>query len=117
MSKTIRIGTRGSQLALWQANEVSNRLRALGYRPEIVVIKTTGYEPVLLNGAFSIVQGETSQLEIHKLGTRAAPGRNINGHWPGITSIPFSLQNSTAFMLTAPLPTARYIHTCLMPAT
>jgi len=42
MSETIRIGTRGSQLALWQANEVSNRLRALGYRPEIVVIKTTG---------------------------------------------------------------------------
>ncbi len=42
MSETIRIGTRGSQLALWQANEVSNRLRALGYRPEMVVIKTTG---------------------------------------------------------------------------
>jgi hydroxymethylbilane synthase len=42
MSETIRIGTRGSQLALWQANEVSNRLRALGYRPEIVTIKTTG---------------------------------------------------------------------------
>ena len=42
MSETIRIGTRGSQLALWQANEVSNRLAELGYRPEIVVIKTTG---------------------------------------------------------------------------
>ena len=42
MSATIRIGTRGSQLALWQANDVSNRLRALGYRPEIVTIKTTG---------------------------------------------------------------------------
>jgi hydroxymethylbilane synthase len=42
MSKTIRIGTRGSQLALWQANEVSNRLSELGYRPEITVIKTTG---------------------------------------------------------------------------
>jgi len=42
MSETIRIGTRGSQLALWQANEVSNRLAELGYRPETVVIKTTG---------------------------------------------------------------------------
>jgi len=42
MSETIRIGTRGSQLALSQANEVSNRLAELGYRPEIVVIKTTG---------------------------------------------------------------------------
>ncbi|HEY6137219.1 MAG TPA: hydroxymethylbilane synthase [Thermoanaerobaculia bacterium] len=42
MSETIRIGTRGSQLALWQANEVSNRLSEIGYRPEIAVIKTTG---------------------------------------------------------------------------
>jgi len=42
MSKSIRIGTRGSQLALWQANEVSNRLREVGYRPEVITIKTTG---------------------------------------------------------------------------
>ncbi|HUP48300.1 MAG TPA: hydroxymethylbilane synthase [Thermoanaerobaculia bacterium] len=39
---TIRIGTRGSQLALWQANEVANRLGEQGYRPEIVAMKTTG---------------------------------------------------------------------------
>ncbi len=42
MTTTIRIGTRGSQLALWQANEVSNRLAEQGYRPEIITIKTTG---------------------------------------------------------------------------
>jgi len=42
MSKTIRIGTRGSQLALWQANETANRLREVGYRPEIITVKTTG---------------------------------------------------------------------------
>ena len=42
MSKHIRIGTRGSQLALWQANEVSKHLREQGYRPEIITIKTTG---------------------------------------------------------------------------
>jgi len=42
MSETMRIGTRGSQLALWQANEVSNRLKEAGYRTEIVTIKTTG---------------------------------------------------------------------------
>jgi hydroxymethylbilane synthase len=41
MSLTIRIGTRGSQLALWQANEVSKRLSERGYRPEIVPFKTT----------------------------------------------------------------------------
>jgi hydroxymethylbilane synthase len=38
----IRIGTRGSQLALWQANEAARRLRAVGYEPELHVVKTTG---------------------------------------------------------------------------
>jgi len=39
----LRIGTRGSQLALWQANTVAARLAATGAPPSrIVVIKTTG---------------------------------------------------------------------------
>lgn len=38
----MRIGTRGSQLALWQANEVARRLTAAGFEPQIVPIKTTG---------------------------------------------------------------------------
>ena len=38
----VRIGTRGSQLALWQANETSRRLRDAGYDPDIHIIKTTG---------------------------------------------------------------------------
>ncbi len=42
MSASVRIGTRGSQLALWQANEVGKRLEDLGYRPQIVPIRTTG---------------------------------------------------------------------------
>jgi len=37
----VRIGTRGSQLALWQANEVSKQLSERGYRPEVVPFKTT----------------------------------------------------------------------------
>ena len=40
--KTIRIGSRGSQLALWQANEVSKRLQERGYQPFIITVKTTG---------------------------------------------------------------------------
>jgi hydroxymethylbilane synthase len=39
MSAPVRIGTRGSALALWQANEVA---RLLGRPSEIVTIKTTG---------------------------------------------------------------------------
>jgi len=42
VSDVIRIGTRGSELALWQANEVARRLIAHGHDIEIVTIKTTG---------------------------------------------------------------------------
>ena len=39
---TLRIGSRGSQLALWQANHVAGLLRERGRQVEIEVIKTTG---------------------------------------------------------------------------
>lgn len=42
MTTTLRIGTRGSQLALWQANTAKNLLTDAGYRTELVTIKTTG---------------------------------------------------------------------------
>ena len=42
MQKIIRIGTRESQLALWQANKVRKELEKLGYETEIVPIKSTG---------------------------------------------------------------------------
>ncbi len=42
MQKTIRIGTRDSELALWQANKVRKELEALEYKCEIVPIKSTG---------------------------------------------------------------------------
>ena len=40
--KTIRIGTRDSQLALWQAHTVQSELEAQGYKTEIVAVKSTG---------------------------------------------------------------------------
>ncbi|MCO6147726.1 hydroxymethylbilane synthase [Flavobacterium sp. NRK1] len=42
MKKTIRIGTRDSELALWQAHTVERKLNALGYPTEIVAVKSTG---------------------------------------------------------------------------
>lgn len=41
-AQTIRIGSRGSQLALWQANHVLEALRATGHDAEIEIIRTTG---------------------------------------------------------------------------
>ena len=38
----LRIGSRGSQLALWQANHIADELRQRGHEVEIEVIKTTG---------------------------------------------------------------------------
>jgi hydroxymethylbilane synthase len=38
----LRIGSRGSQLALWQANHIRACLEALGETCEIEIIKTTG---------------------------------------------------------------------------
>jgi hydroxymethylbilane synthase len=38
----LRIGSRGSQLALWQANHITALLRGQGHTVEIEIIKTTG---------------------------------------------------------------------------
>jgi len=38
----LRIGSRGSQLALWQANHIAGLLRGEGHTVEIEIIKTTG---------------------------------------------------------------------------
>ncbi|WP_284650922.1 hydroxymethylbilane synthase [Flavobacterium terrisoli] len=42
MNKTIRIGTRDSELALWQAHTVQKKLNDLGYKTEIVAVKSQG---------------------------------------------------------------------------
>jgi hydroxymethylbilane synthase len=42
LSKTIIIGTRGSDLALWQANHVKSLLEAAGHACELHIIKTKG---------------------------------------------------------------------------
>lgn len=40
--KTIRIGTRDSQLALWQAHTVQKQFQDLGYTTEIIAVKSDG---------------------------------------------------------------------------
>lgn len=41
-SLSLRIGSRGSKLALWQANHIAAKLRAEGYDASIEIIRTTG---------------------------------------------------------------------------
>ncbi len=42
MGKTIRIGTRDSELALWQAHTVQNHLEKLGHKTRLLPVKSTG---------------------------------------------------------------------------
>lgn len=42
MKRNIRIGTRDSELALWQANTVKSQLENLGYNTELVPVKSEG---------------------------------------------------------------------------
>jgi hydroxymethylbilane synthase len=41
-NKLIKIGTRDSELALWQAHHVAKKLNDLGYKTEIIAVKSTG---------------------------------------------------------------------------
>ena len=42
MNKLVRIGTRGSALALWQARQVQNMLGTVGLKSELVPISSSG---------------------------------------------------------------------------
>lgn len=42
IERTIRIGTRDSELALWQAHTVQKQLQDLGYKTEIIAVKSQG---------------------------------------------------------------------------
>ena len=55
MSKHVRIATRKSDLALWQANWVKARLESLGHSTEFVLIETQGDRE---QDAFKLMQGQ-----------------------------------------------------------
>jgi hydroxymethylbilane synthase len=75
----IRIGSRGSQLALWQANHIADQLRAAGHEVSIEVIRTTGdrlqtiaFASVGAKGMFTkeieeALLAETIDLAVHSL--------------------------------------------------
>ena len=78
--RTLRIGTRGSLLARWQAESTRKRLfAATGVEPEIVIIKTSGdkmlHAPVAQIGSKGIfikeleeaLTGETIDLAVHSV--------------------------------------------------
>lgn len=64
MPNKLRIGTRGSKLALWQANYVSAELKNIGIETEIIIIKTKG--DLVQNLSFDKIEGKgffTKEIE------------------------------------------------------
>ncbi|MEO8885046.1 MAG: hydroxymethylbilane synthase [Mucilaginibacter sp.] len=64
MERTLIIGTRGSDLALWQANFVKDSLAAAGIKADLKIIKTQGDR--ILNLSFDKLEGKgffTKELE------------------------------------------------------
>jgi hydroxymethylbilane synthase len=57
----LRIGSRGSQLALWQANHIAGLLREKGHTVEIEIIKTTGDRLQSVTFAEAAAQGGTAK--------------------------------------------------------
>lgn len=68
MDRTIIIGTRGSDLALWQAHHIADKLKNIGLQTEIKIIKTQGDN--ILNLRLDKLEGKgffTKELEEHLL--------------------------------------------------
>jgi hydroxymethylbilane synthase len=66
MGKKIVIGTRGSDLALWQANYTKNLLEEKGHEVELKIITTSGDKSQEWNTAFDKLEGKgffTKELE------------------------------------------------------
>jgi hydroxymethylbilane synthase len=64
MGRKIIIGTRGSELALWQANNVQAELKKLGVEADLKIIKTTG--DLIQNIGFDKMEGKgffTKEIE------------------------------------------------------
>ena len=57
----LRLGSRGSQLALWQVNHIGARLRSLGHTTEIAIIRTTGDR--LQEPAFAASHAVTPEMD------------------------------------------------------
>ena len=64
MENIIRIGTRSSELALWQANTVSEQLEHLGHKTEIVKIDSIG--------------DEVLSIPLYELGTTGVFTKNLD---------------------------------------
>ncbi len=79
-ARTLRIGSRGSQLALWQANHIAALLRSQGHAVSIAIIKTLGdrlQDPAFAQrgGAAAEVPADGKGIFIKEIEEALADGR------------------------------------------
>ncbi len=77
----LRIGSRGSQLALWQANHIAALLRGQGHEVEIEIIKTTG--------------DRLQEVTFARWAPRACSPRKLKKRWPRAASISPCIRSRT----------------------
>ena len=105
MSKLIKIGTRGSKLALWQAYHVENLLQKSGLKSEIVIIDTKGDQ--ILNVSISKIgskgvftQELEDQLQDGRIDIAVHSAKDMQSNLPaGFEIIAFTESGSTPLMM------------------
>lgn len=91
-SSHLRIGSRGSQLALWQANHIADRLRERGHAVSIEIIRTTG--DAMQGVAFSKIDAKgmfTKEIEEALFGGRIDLAVHSLKDLPTTLAEPFTL--------------------------
>ena len=120
MTEPIRIGSRGSQLALWQANHIAAQLRDAGYAVEIEVIRTTGdrmqqpdsAEAAELNGQHSLAPlADSKGIFIKEIEEALADGR-IDLAVHSLKDLPTALDPRFTLAAIPPRADARDVWVC-----
>jgi len=118
----LRIGSRGSQLALWQANHIAALLRAQGHTVDITIIKTTGDRLQAVTFAQVAVESGTTKGMFTKEIEEALAAGTIDLAVHSLKDLPTELPEGFALAATPPrvdprdvLVSAKYRHLAELP--
>lgn len=118
----LRIGSRGSQLALWQANHIAALLRAQGHTVDITIIKTTGDRLQAVTFAQVAVESGTTKGMFTKEIEEALAAGAIDLAVHSLKDLPTELPEGFALAATPPrvdprdvLVSAKYTHLAQLP--
>ncbi|HKF46361.1 MAG TPA: hydroxymethylbilane synthase [Terracidiphilus sp.] len=103
----LRIGSRGSQLALWQANHIADLLRGQGHGVEIEIIKTTGDRLQAVTFAQVVAESGTAKGMFTKEIEEALAEGRVDLAVHSLKDLPTELPEGFALAATPPRVDAR----------